>query len=213
VWYNRENSIKGGLKLRPRIFFPIIISFLIGLLLIGGCATTGKFKEPRKAESTLLIGRIKLICSDFPREWHINGEHTKGLRVYFVDVRTRNVERVISKGKDGVFYLVNPTAERYYLYGFEIRKRAGNMTFSDYYLLENIYIDITKDRVNNLADIIWYETFTEETKTGVGHSTFTKKGSHEFVSNYEQVQSWFKTEYAGSRWNSKKWVSVVYSQR
>ena len=186
--------------MKTRVLVSIIITIIIGLLLISGCATTGKMKEPAKADSTLLIGRIKLVCENFPKRWHINGEHTKDLRIYFADPETKKTVIVKSKGDDGIFYLLNPTASQFVIIGFEIKKKGGNMIFNNHHLINNTYINITKNSVNNLGDIIWAETFTEEEKRGGGSSSFSRIGEHTFRSNYDEVESWFKDTFTESSW-------------
>ena len=188
----------------------IIIYLFIGLLLISGCATTGNVKDPGKSDSTLVIGRIKLVCNDFPKEWRINGEHTRNLRVYFVDPKTEDKIKVKPKGKDGVFYLVDPAAKRYYLVGFETIIKHGNWTLKNYHRIKNTYIDITKNSINNLGDIIWYETFTGQTERGGGSSTFTKVGRHEFILNNDEVETCFMDEFTKSPWLGKNCIDVKY---
>jgi len=196
--------------MKTRVSVSIITTILIGLLLIGGCTTTGKVKESAKSDSTLLIGRIKLVCENFPKNWHINGEHTKDLRVYFEDPKTKKTVIVKSKENDGVFYLVDPAANQFVIIGFEIKKKAGNMIFNNHHLIKDTYINITKNSVNNMGDILWAEKFTGQEARGGGSSTFERIGTHTFRSNYDEVERWFKNTFTESSWGKKNWVDVEY---
>ncbi len=194
-----------------RLSFIVILSLTV-LLLIGGCATTEKVTKPTTYRSgdTLLVGRIKIDCRDFPRDWRINGEHTMGLRVYFVDPKTKKVVKVASRGNYGVFELVDPVASQYIITGFTFIHKSGNRTFNDSYPIKNTYINITKNSVNNLGDIIWYEKFTGQEKRGGGSSTFQRAGIHKFKLNYDEVESWYRNTHPESSWNERNWVDVEY---
>jgi hypothetical protein len=198
--------------MKAKIISSIVITLLIGLLLISGCATTGKIKEPTKSDSALIVGRVKMVCSNFPRDWHINGEHTSNIRVYFIDPATNDVVIVKSKGDSGVFYLVDPDAKQFVIAGFEIRKKIGNMTYTNSHRIDNTYIDITRNSVNNMGDLVWDTRFKSQDARGGGSSTYTTDSKHDFKSNYNEVESWFNETFAESPWNRKEWVNVEYKR-
>ena len=208
-----NTEIKGGLNMKTRILNSIVITLLIGLLFISGCATFGKVKEPSEQQGTMLIGRIKVVYYDYPKGWKINGEHTRNIVVYFVDPNSEEIIKAKSKGQYGVFYVINSDVKRLVIAGFEYERKAGNMKYANSHGIENTYIDITKNCVNNLGDIIWHDTFTGEEKLSASRSTFTKTSSHEIMYNYDEVESWFRNAYTESSWNRLNWVDVEYTVR
>jgi hypothetical protein len=201
--------------MKTKILISSTILILISFLLIGGCATISGMKEPASPESTLLFGRIKLTCSDFPRGWDINGEHTGGIKVHLMDTSTKEVIQVKSRGVDGLFSLIDPDAECYVIVGFELMEANRYRKISLSYRAEdNPYICIQKNSVNNLGDIMWNEVYGSELKTEHGElgptTTMITKGSHDFIQNYDEVKNWFKGKYPDSAWNNKNWKSVEY---
>lgn len=65
--------------MKTKILVSISVSVLVGVLLAGGAASAARIKEPVGPDSTLLIGRIKLICSGFPKSTLANGRLTNHL--------------------------------------------------------------------------------------------------------------------------------------
>ena len=193
--------------MKTRIIFLIGILLFIVLLLIVGCATGGRIKEPAKSDSTLVFGRITLICSGFPADMHLNGEYTSGIRVHLMDASTKDIFYVRSSGADGVFYIVDPDGGHYYILGYEIEKKVSptlRVTMG-HRAEDNPYIVVKKNSVNNLGDIRWNAAYDTRSK---GDHTFTTKDSHDFLLNYDEVENWFKGAYPDSSWNAKNWVDV-----
>jgi hypothetical protein len=196
--------------MKTKAFLSILILLCIGFMFIGGCASTGKIKEPSHTESTLLIGRIKVTCNDFPREWKINGEHTKGVIIYLVNVSTNKVTKLKCNNKYGMFCLTNPDASQYILAGFVLRKEIVRTTFTGSHQIKNTYMDIQKNSVNNLGDMEWIETYKGQQKRGGGSSWYESTGTHIFLLNYGELEDWFRETYPESAWNRKNWHDVRY---
>jgi hypothetical protein len=124
-----------------------------------------------------------------------------------MDASTKKLINVRSRGQDGVFYIVDPDGDTYYILGYEIEKKVSptlRVTMS-YHAEDYPYIKLAKNRVNNLGDIKWNEAYDSRSK---GHHTFSTKGSHKFLGNYDEVRNWFKGTYPESDWNSKSWVNA-----
>ena len=214
------------MKTRTLVLISILI--LICILLIGGCATTAqptkptsttrtaRIPEPKSPSSTLLIGRIKLTCTEFPNNYHVNGEHTNGVTVYLWNYATEEVISIRSHGADGVFYLIDPEPAngRYVLFGFGMETGTSTLTLNLRYTIEDKPYDfvLTENAVNNLGDIRWnerYETQSSKEYTDKGsQSTFASVGSHVYELNYDEVESWSKRTYPDSDWSMKNWVNA-----
>jgi hypothetical protein len=198
--------------MKTKMLLSIGIPILIGMLLIVGCASTGKIKEPASTDSTLLFGRITLICKGFPGDMHLNGEHTFGIKVHLMDASTKEMFYVRSHGVDGLFHIVDPDGGHYFILGYEIEKKVSptlRVTMG-YRAEDNPYIVIKKNSVNNLGDIRWTETYDTRSK---GEHTFNTKGSHDLLRNYAEVENWFKETHPDSAWNRKNWVSMEISTK
>lgn len=193
--------------MKTKMLLSISIPILIGMLLIGGCASTGKIKEPASTDSTLLFGRITLICKGFPGDMHLNGEHTFGIKVHLIDASTKETFYVRSHGVEGLFHIVDPDGGQYFILGYEIEKKVSpTLRVTMGYRAEDTpYIVINKNSVNNLGDIRWIETYDTRSK---GDRTFTTIGSHDLLRNYAEVKNWFEETHPDSAWNGKNWVSV-----
>jgi hypothetical protein len=176
----------------------------------GGCASTGGIKEPKTAQSTLLIGRVTVTCREFPRDWKVNGEHTAGITVYLVDGSTKEVIKLRCSDKHGLFCLVDPGADQYLLLGFELQKKTGRMTFNGSYTVENTYFAVVPNAVNNLGDLEWVETYQGKKKRGGGSAWYESTGAHRFALNYAEMETWFRTTFPESAWNSRTWSGVAY---
>ena len=97
------------------------------------------------------------------------------------------------------------------LKALDIYGKGGNMIFNASYRIEYIYIDITKNSINNMGDIVWNENFTGAEYRGGGDSaTYSKIGTHTFKGNYDEVKNWFLNEYPKSPWRGKNWTDVKY---
>jgi len=191
--------------MKTKLLLSISISILVTLLLIGGCATIAGVREPAGPESTLLIGRITLVCRDFPRRWYINGEHKKGVKLYLMNTSTNKMMCVSSHGKHGFFHLNDPEAGHYVILGFELKITIDRLRITMGYRAEDkSYFVISKNSVNNLGDIMWLESYIKKSSA----TTFTSHGNHNFKFNYDEVKNWYKEIYSNSAWNNENWVSV-----
>jgi hypothetical protein len=206
--------------MKTKTFLSILASIVIGLLLISGCSTTPKIKDPVNPESTLLIGRITLICTGFPHDLPLNGIHTDGITVYLFDATTDETLSMRSHGADGLFYMTEDISYDRVLYivDFVIKTGSTRQTITMPYRLEDIpYIVLEANAVNNLGDIKWYEQYTakgskEYDDRGL-QSTFHVAAYHEFKRNYNEVESWYKKTYPESEWNRKNWVNLEIETR
>ncbi|MFW6181410.1 MAG: hypothetical protein ACOC8N_06645 [Spirochaetota bacterium] len=181
-----------------------------GIVFAGGCASTGGIKEPATSQSTLLIGRVTVTCREFPRDWKVNGEHTSGITVYLVDGSTRELIKLRCSGRYGLFCLVDPKAAQYVLLGFELEKKTGRMTFKGSYTVEKTYFDVTPGAVNNLGDLEWVNTYQGRKERGGGSAWYESTGVHRFALNYPELETWFRSTYPESAWNSRTWSEVAY---
>ena len=200
--------------MKTKVAVSVMSVILIGFIIMSGCATTSKISEPTTADSTLLIGRIKLTCSDFPNYVHVNGEHTKGITIDVQNVSTGEVLNTKSKGADGLFYFENPDAGEYAIVGYTIITKGGNVraTFRFLYDKSNRF-NIKPNAVNNFGDISWvceFETITENeyTDRGAGQTTANWSNECSHIGNYAEVKTWFKTTYPDSNWNSMDWIDL-----
>ena len=73
------------------------------------------------------------------------------------------------------------------------------MIFRNTHRIEDTYIDITKNSVNNLGDIIWHDMYI-----GRARSSYRL----EFKRNQDEIENWFKSEYTRNLLNRKNWVDV-----
>jgi hypothetical protein len=211
------NKSKGDFQMNTKKPFLISVSFIIILLLIGGCATSHRIKEPSTDSSTLLVGRITFNCSGFPQQWHVNGQHKDGVTIYLWNFAKEEYITIRSHGADGLFYLIDPEPVdgRYVLVGFGLQSGSSRMTINLGYEIEDepyVFI-LTKNAVNNLGDVRWDERYQAEVSKEYdrkgSQTTMEAEGSHKFENNFNEVESWFKTTYPESDWSRKNWVNVT----
>jgi hypothetical protein len=200
--------------MRLRSVFILSGILLVFISISGGCATTPKIKDPPTPESGLLVGRIKLTCTDFPGSWGVNGDHTGGIEIYFRNVSTKEIISVKSSGEDGFFYILHPPEGGLILYDMKfVKKSARQTTTLPYRFEEVIGLGIKPSSVNNVGDIHWSnhaETRESKEYSQKGsHATLHAESSHEFRFNYKEVENWFKKTFPDSAWNDKNWVSVA----
>ena len=188
---------------------------LVGLIFAGGCATAPKINSPENPESTLLIGRITLICTGFPANYHLNGTHKNGINVYLIDDSTNETISIRSRGADGCFHFVgNYDHDRlFYIDGFYFETGSSMQTITMPTQLEGPpYIVLEANAVNNLGDIVWRVEYSVEGTTDYdergSHSYFDVKEYHDFKGNCNELKSWFKTKYPESDWNQRKWYDL-----
>jgi hypothetical protein len=185
-------------------------------LIIGGCASTGKMKGPSDSESTLLIGRIMMECSDFPANWRANGKHTRGIVVDLQNMNTDEVFSTKSSGADGLFQFMNLAAGEYRLiaYSREWGFSSGSTTLGHWEEQEH-RIRVRNNTVTNIGDVhLWmkFETIEEKNieKAGVSTTTARVRETCYFRKNFEEVRSWFASTYPESSWNEVDWISIEY---
>jgi hypothetical protein len=206
---------RGGVKMKTKVTVSILSLFFTGIMIISGCATTSRITEPANAESTLLVGRIMLTCTDFPKQWHINGEHASGIEVDLRNVSLNKVITAKARGYDGMFHIINPDFGEYKIERFAIETGGSRYRVNLQYVPhENTFITVERNAVNNLGDIEWYETCeTEESKeyTSTGtQTTLITTESHNYRRNYAELKSWFVKTYPESGWNNMNWNSLDY---
>ena len=195
--------------MKNKIKISITIPILVGFLLIGGCATTARITEPTSPGSTLLIGRIKVICTGFPSKWHANGDHTNGVMVKLRDV-SNEIISIRAHGADGLLYLVDPDIDRYTIVLLHVQVGTSR-TLLDLYYRTSDPIYIKGNSVNNLGDILWRCDYVskkaaEYTKSGT-HTEIKINNSLVYKDNYDEVKAWFEETYPESAWNNKNWVN------
>ncbi len=182
----------------------------IVLIIIGGCATTSRITEPYNADSTLLVGRIMLTCTDFPNQWHVNGEHTNGIEVNLRHMSTNKVVSAKARGYDGLFYLINPAIGKYRIERFTLETGGSRYRINlQYAPRKDTYFNVESNAVNNLGDIEWYEKCeaeaSKEYTPGGSYTTLITTESHNYKHNYAQLKSWFTKTYPDSGWNNMNW--------
>jgi len=196
---------QGGRKMKLKLMFVLFIPIFIGAVLLGGCATTGKVTEPSRPDSTLLIGRIKLACSNFPQYWYCNGEHTSGIVIDLRNVSTKEIVSIKSKGSDGLFSLIDPKEGIYAIIRLTFKTGSGRSTTTLYFGdRKSRGFKIVRNSVNNMGDISWQEIYL----TKIDESTGATQDSLDFKRNYEEVKTWFGATYPESEWNRKDWLNV-----
>ena len=195
--------------MKNKLKISITIPILVGFLLIGGCATTARITEPTSPGSTLLIGRIKVICTGFPSSMHANGDHTHGVMVKLRDV-SNEIISIRAHGADGLLYLVDPDIERYTIVQIHLQVGTSRtITNLRHGTRDSIYIKVNS--VNNLGDILLRYDYVskkpaEYTKAGT-HTEMKVNSSLEYKDNYDEVKAWFEDTYPESAWNNKTWVN------
>jgi hypothetical protein len=197
------------------VFFTGAV-LIVTLLLVIGCASTHKIKEPSGDSATLLVGRITFTCSNFPKQWNVNGVHKDGITIYLWSYDTEEYISIRSHGGDGLLYLIDPEAVngRYALLGFGMKTGSSRMTINlSYNLEDDPYFFILKENaVNNIGDMTWTEHYAAEVSkeySQKGSQTYMETdASHNFKRNYDEVESWFKSTYPDSDWSRKNWVDV-----
>lgn len=219
---NWKNNKKGGKKMKTKVMFALFIPIFVGIILLGGCATTGKITEPSQDVSTSLMGRIKLTCSYFPQYWYCNGEHTNGIVIDLRNVSTKEIMKITSKGPEGLLFL--PVKEGRYIITRLTFKTGGGNTKTTLYFGDDKSRSFTVFRnvVNNIGDIHWEEIYLAKTDESYGSGGGSKGGtsitgstqnSCNFKNNYEEVKTWFAATYPESEWNNKKWHNVEVTVR
>jgi len=184
---------------------------VIGVLIIGGCATTGKISGPTGTDSTLLIGRVSLACSEFPQTWGCNGNHTNGIVIDLRHVQTKEITSIRSKGADGLFFLHDPEEGVYEFIKLSFKKGGSNYTTNLYYVPDRrTYFPVVRNAVNNMGDIHWqsvYQAKIEETQSRKGSSILgSVEDSCRYENNFDELEAWFSAEYPESEWNRRNWV-------
>ncbi len=204
--------------MKTRTLISILTFILFVVIVIGGCATTSIITEPTNAESTLLVGRIILTCTDFPRNWHVNGEHSTGITVAIRNMSTNKIISARSRGYDGMFYIINPDVGKYKIEQFTSETGGDLYRVTLMYAPpENTFFIVKKNTVNNLGDIEWYEKAEiEASKEHLGTKSQTRlftTESHNFKRNYAELKSWFAETYPDSAWNDMNWNSLEFTSK
>ncbi len=195
--------------MKTRTLFASIILIFVLIAFLGSCATTARITEPTSPGSTLLIGRIKVICTGFPSSMHANGDHTNGVIVKLRDV-SNEIISIRAHGADGLLYLVDPDIERYTIVQIHLQTGTGSSTLN-LRLGTRDSIHIKGNSVNNLGDILLRFDYVskkaaEYTKAGT-HTEVKVNTSLEYKDNYDEVKAWFEETYPESAWNNKNWVN------
>jgi hypothetical protein len=207
---------RGGKKMKTRILISILTFILVVLIITGGCATTSRITEPTNAESTLLVGRIILACTNFPGNWHVNGEHSNGIMVDFRNISTNAVVSVKARGYDGIFYVVDPEAGGYIVEKFTIETSGGrHRVLLRHETNEYTFFKIQRNAVNNLGDIRWFASYEsmeskEYARRGGSKGIYRANTSHTYELNFTELKDWFGETYPDSAWNNKNWNNLEF---
>ena len=197
--------------MKTKFFISITISILVGFLIICGCATTARITKPTSPDSTMLMGRIRVICAGFSNQWFANGEHTNGVEVVLKDISSNKTLTIIARGADGLFHLVDPGSHRYTIIEFNLQTGDPQTTFKLTHTTSDSF-QIDENSVNNLGDIVWRCEYVSDISTEYGKSgSYTKVSVNswlEYKGNYDEVKSWFEETYPKSVWNNKKWENA-----
>jgi hypothetical protein len=183
-------------------------------MFFNGYAKPAKLKKPTGPESTLLIGRIQLIGSNFPKNSAVNGVHTKGITIDLKDESNKFIY-VTSRGNDGFFHVVDPDSTQYTIVGFSILMHESNVTWEIRYPTNDAFI-IQENSVNNLGDILWRIDYgssdiTEYKSRGPSQTRFSARIMIEYETNYDEVKTWFEETYPKSVWVTKDWNETQIS--
>jgi hypothetical protein len=197
--------------MKTKIFLLFAVLSFFGFTFLNGYAKSAKLKEPTGPESTLLMGRIQLIGSNFPRNSAVNGVHTKGITIDLKD-ETNNFIYVTSRGDDGLFYVADPRFTHYRIVGLSIQLHESNVTWDIRYPT-NDALTIQQNSVNNLGDILWRIDYglsdtTEYKSRGPSQTRFSARIMIEYKMNYDEVKIWFEETYPKSVWINKDWNEI-----
>jgi hypothetical protein len=194
--------------MKTKVMFILFIPIFIGIMILGGCATTGKITEPSRPDSTLLIGRLKLTCSNFPQNWYCNGEHTNGIAIDLRNISTKEIVTIKSKGSDGLFFLLDPKEGTYAITRLTFKTGSGRSTTTLYFWDDKSRsFSVARNSVNNIGDIGWQEMYLTKIDEsygggagGKGRSSITgaTQNSCDFKCNFEEVKTWFAATYPES---------------
>jgi hypothetical protein len=199
-----------GRTMKAKIFVSMANFVFIGVLLVGEVAIAARIKEPTGPGGTLLIGRIKLTCTGFPRSWQANGDHTRGIRIDLKD-SSNNFVSATSRGADGMFYFTDLDIDQYAIAGFQLQVGDSRFTLHLGLKTNDLFV-IEENSVNNLGDIEWrcdYVTRDPEVYGTAITTTYYSRYSLEYKSNYDECRSWFEENFAKSAWNTMDWNNVM----
>jgi len=196
--------------MKAKILVSTAVSIFAVVLLAGWGASAARIKEPTKSDSTLLIGRIRLVCTGFPKHLQANGDHTKGITIDLKDSSNKFISAT-SRGSDGFFYFADLDIGQYAIVGFQIQIGDSRTTLHLDYKADD-HFTIEKSTVNNLGDIVWYcdfivrgpEEYTEQSVT----TMFSARDWHEYKGNYDECKSWFEENYPKSDWKTRNWTNT-----
>jgi hypothetical protein len=197
--------------MKTRICILVVVSALICSTFCIGYAKSARLNEPTGPESTLLMGRIQLIGTNFPKNSALYGVHTNGISIELKDESNKFIS-VISRGNDGFFQLVDPDFTHFTIVGFSIQMSDTSAMWTIHYPANDVLI-IQKNSVNNLGDILWQIEYgssgtTEYKRRGPAEQNFSASILIEYKTNYEEVKSWFKETYPKSVWINKDWENT-----
>jgi hypothetical protein len=209
LWEKKHEQ--GGGKMKAKIFLLFAVPALIGFTFFNGFAKPARLQKPVGPESTLLMGRIKVICTNFPKNYEANGDYTKGITIVLKD-EWNNIISVTSRGNDGFFHLVDPKFTNYTIIRFSI-EIAGTRQMLQLAIQAKDVFAIHKNSVNNLGDLLWRVNYqssetTEYSAQGDTQTPLNAGTMIECLANYEEVKSWFESTYPESEWKNKNWENI-----
>jgi hypothetical protein len=204
--------------MKTRIFVSIFSFIVIVILILGGCASSGKITEPTHAESVLLVGRIKATCEEFEEMWNMNGEHTDKIEIDIRNLSTNEMTTVRSKGANGVFYVNEAQYGVYTIERFSYTSRGSRTVFNLGHLLnDGVNFTLDQNAVYNLGDIEWYakckKRESKEYKDKGAQYIYEVETMHYYQENFNALKVWFEATYPESSWNNRNWINVEYTKR
>jgi hypothetical protein len=181
-----------------RIWGLTMPSIVLALLALSSCATPKTSMEPSGATDTLVTGRLKLIGSNFPANWYMNGEITNNITIYIWDFYAEERRQVTTKGNYGVFYGTDFKPGNHAIVGFHLKRKMGGyiIEYGDNARPIRVFV-VEKNAVNNLGDIVVEIPYKRQSKWN-------------YLENFIEMEAWFKDKFSGSGWNTKTWISAAY---
>jgi len=144
-----------------------------GLLILAGCATTVLRDEPDHATTSLVVGRIELLASNFRsyRSANINGTQSLGVEIHLIEETHNNRFILQSSGSDGLFYSTKLKPGQYEIEKLRFKKNSSKCGAVSIWFrpTENNGFVIQPGKVNNLGCLSWSaRNFINKPKTPHG---------------------------------------------
>jgi len=178
----------------------IIIGFTLLIfvfVVFSSCATTKFSKEPDESITTLLVGQIRLETYGIPIGYELKGPYTSPIQIYLENMSTGEIAKLESKGSEGFFSMINPSAKSYRIQKIYLKAFGENYYAEfEFIISSEVILNINEGKVNNLGLIEWkYD--------------YNYKRQYADNLNYEKTKIWFEEKYPESVWNKKEWVNII----